>query len=79
VNREIFTSYGIRINAASGRGGSRREPGIERPRSPEVAPDLLGWRKERMPALPSGPIPIVPDGVCEVPHPERGTRNNDQT
>lgn len=29
------------------------EPGIELPNAPEVAPDVAGWRRERMPALPS--------------------------
>jgi Uma2 family endonuclease len=34
----------------------------------EVAvPDLAGWRKERMPAIPDGHrFQIVPDWVCEI-------------
>jgi len=44
------------------------EPGIELPRAPEVAPDLGGWRRERMPAPPEEgkPITVSPDWVCEV-------------
>jgi len=40
-----------------------------------VAPDIAGWRRERMPAFPrTRPIDIVPDWVCEVispSHPQR--------
>jgi Uma2 family endonuclease len=42
------------------------EPGLELPGSPEVSPDLAGWRRERMPALPEGPLTVVPDWVCEI-------------
>jgi Uma2 family endonuclease len=44
------------------------EPGIELPNSPEVSPDLAGWRRERMPALPpeDEPFRLVPDWVCEI-------------
>jgi Uma2 family endonuclease len=42
------------------------EPGIELPNTPEIAPDVAGWRRERMPELPDGPLTIVPDWVCEV-------------
>ena len=43
------------------------EPGIELPGSPEVAPDVAGWRKERLPTLPEhDPIRVVPDWVCEI-------------
>jgi Uma2 family endonuclease len=52
------------------------EPGIQMPDSPEVAPDLAGWRKERMPRLPvRRSIDVVPDWVCEVLSP--GTRGYD--
>jgi Uma2 family endonuclease len=52
----------------SGPGGwwILQEPGIELPEAPEVAPDLAGWRRERMPKLPDGPIQVVPDWVCEI-------------
>jgi Uma2 family endonuclease len=43
------------------------EPGIQLPRAPEVAPDLAGWRRDRLPHLPrTGPIEVVPDWVCEI-------------
>ncbi|MRG97992.1 Uma2 family endonuclease [Polyangium spumosum] len=43
------------------------EPGIELPNSPEVAPDIAGWRRERLPEVPAeGPITVVPDWVCEI-------------
>jgi Uma2 family endonuclease len=43
------------------------EPGIELPGSPEVVPDVAGWRKERMPELPEDrAINVVPDWVCEI-------------
>ncbi|MDC3952384.1 Uma2 family endonuclease [Polyangium jinanense] len=53
------------------------EPGIELPDSPEVSPDLAGWRRERMPDPPGDdPIKIVPDWVCEIFSPS--TRDYDQ-
>jgi Uma2 family endonuclease len=43
------------------------EPGIQLPRTPEIAPDVAGWRRERLPRLPrTGPIDVVPDWICEV-------------
>ena len=43
------------------------EPGIELPSAPEVAPDVAGWRRERMPELaPDDPIRLAPDWACEV-------------
>jgi Uma2 family endonuclease len=52
------------------------EPGIELPGSPEVVPDVAGWRKERMPVLPADqPIDVVPDWVCEILSPN--TRAHD--
>jgi Uma2 family endonuclease len=55
-----------------GRGGPGgwwilSEPGIELPGAPEISPDVAGWRRERLPALPpDAPIRVVPDWVCEV-------------
>ena len=50
------------------------EPGIELPRSPEIAPDLAGWRRERLrPPPPREPIRVVPDWVCEVLSPSNRT------
>ncbi len=32
-----------------------------------VSPDLAGWRRSRLPAVPTvTPIPLAPDWVCEV-------------
>jgi Uma2 family endonuclease len=43
------------------------EPGIELPDAPEISPDVAGWRRERMPALPTTePTRVVPDWVCEI-------------
>ena len=43
------------------------EPGIELPGAPEIAPDIAGWRRERLPALPGdSSLNVVPDWVCEV-------------
>jgi Uma2 family endonuclease len=42
------------------------EPGVELPDAPEVSPDVAGWRRERLPRLPDGPITVVPDWVCEI-------------
>ena len=43
------------------------EPGIELPRSPEIAPDVAGWRSDRLAAPPKdATISLVPDWICEV-------------
>jgi len=43
------------------------EPGIELPGSPEFAPDLAGWRRNRLPTLPvDGSFALTPDWVCEI-------------
>jgi len=52
------------------------EPGIELPNTPEIAPDLAGWHRERVSALPEEePIRIVPHWVCEILSPS--TRRHD--
>ena len=43
--------------------------------SPEFSPDLAGWRRERLTALPEGRIAVVPDWVCEILSPT--TRSHD--
>jgi Uma2 family endonuclease len=64
-----------------GRGGPGgwwilTEPGIELPNTPEIAPDVAGWRRERMPTLPvNDSIRVVPDWVCEILSPT--TRRHD--
>ena len=53
------------------------EPGIELPNTPEISPDVAGWRRERMPELPvDEPIRVVPDWVCEIL--SKTTRRHDQ-
>jgi Uma2 family endonuclease len=52
------------------------EPGIELPNTPEIAPDVAGWKRERMPVVPAdSPITIAPDWVCEILSPS--TRRHD--
>jgi Uma2 family endonuclease len=52
------------------------EPGIELPDTPEISPDLAGWKRERLPHLPAdAPIVVVPDWVCEILSPT--TRRHD--
>jgi Uma2 family endonuclease len=52
------------------------EPGIELPNTPEIAPDLAGWRRERLPQLPEdAPITVVPDWVCEILSPTTRRHN----
>jgi len=52
------------------------EPGIELPDTPEISPDLAGWKRERLPELPKDePIRVVPDWVCEILSPS--TRRHD--
>jgi Uma2 family endonuclease len=52
------------------------EPGIELPDTPEISPDLAGWRRERLPALPEdAPITVVPDWTCEVLSPTTRRHN----
>jgi Uma2 family endonuclease len=53
------------------------EPGIELPSTPEISPDVAGWRRERMPEMPGDePIRLVPDWVCEIL--SKHTRRHDQ-
>ena len=69
---ERIIGGGIGAPFGDGRGGPGGwwilvEPGIELPDAPEVSPDLAGWRRERLPALPKdAPIRVVPDWVCEI-------------
>jgi Uma2 family endonuclease len=52
------------------------EPGIELPNTPEISPDLAGWKREHLPALPEdAAITVVPDWVCEILSPT--TRRHD--
>lgn len=55
------------------------EPEIHFVRDSEVAvPDLSGWRRERMPRIPSGHrFEVVPDWVCEVLSPATESKDRD--
>ena len=39
---------------------------MELPDASEFAPDVAGWRRERLAALPEGPLDLAPDWLCEV-------------
>ena len=64
----------VRIGGAFGFGGGPGgwwiipEPEVHFIRDAEVAvPDLAGWRRERMPAVPDDHrFEVVPDWVCEI-------------
>jgi Uma2 family endonuclease len=52
------------------------EPGIELPNTPEISPDVAGWRRERLPELPKDTaITTVPDWVCEILSPTTRRHN----
>lgn len=43
------------------------EPGIGLPGSPEIVPDLAGWRRSTLPELDlDAPLTLRPDWACEV-------------
>src|ERR1019366_5222523 len=42
------------------------EPGIAMPGSREFSPDVAGWRRERLPALPDTKLTLAPDWLCEI-------------
>ena len=43
-----------------------------------VVPDLVGWRKERMPQIPQGHrIEVVPDWVCEILSPATASKDRE--
>lgn len=71
VESAVFAD--VHVPFQRGRGGPGGwwiivEPGIELPRAPEFSPDVAGWRRARMPALPGAgePFRAVPDWICEV-------------
>lgn len=41
-----------------------------------LVPDLAGWRRERLPLIPDGPIEVASDWVCEILSP--GTARKDR-
>lgn len=82
-NAGTETSASLRAPFQHGRGGPGgwwilNEPGIQLAELDveEIAPDVAGWRKERLPTLPDGPITVAPDWACEILSPS--TRAHDQ-
>ena len=77
IGADLRSPFGL------GRGGPGGwciipEPGIELPNTPEISPDVAGWRRERMPEMPGDePIRLVPDWVGEILSPT--TRRHDQS
>lgn len=60
--------------AGGGLGGwwFASEVDIAFPMSQVLRPDLSGWRRDRVPARPSGfPVSVMPDWVCEIVSPKR--------
>jgi Uma2 family endonuclease len=82
-HQRVAYEIGMRIHepfdaARGGPGGwwILIEPGIELPNTPEIAPGLAGWRRERLPELPEdSSLVVVPDWVCEILSPS--TRRHD--
>ena len=75
IGRELSGPFDL---GRSGPGGwwIIGEPGIELPNTPEISPDVAGWRRDRMLTLPvDEPIRVVPDWVCEILSPT--TRRHD--
>lgn len=75
---DIGSSYG------RGRGGPGGwwilvEPEIHFVVDQEVAvPDLAGWRRERMPAIPQGHrFTVVPDWICEILSPATASKDRE--
>ncbi len=79
-NTTLAIGADLRGPFGRGRSGSGwwilPEPGIELPNTPEISPDLAGWRRERLPEIPEdSAITVVPDWVCEILSPT--TRRHD--
>lgn len=55
------------------------EPEVHFVRDTEVAvPDIAGWRRERLPALPAGHrFEVVPDWVCEILSPSTASKDRE--
>ena len=75
ISAELYNPF---FRGRGGPGGTRilTEPGIELPNTPEISPDVAGWRKERLPELPrEASITLVPDWVCEILSPSTRRHN----
>ncbi len=38
-------------------------------------PDLAGWKRDRLPDIPDGPVNVVPDWVCEILSPSTARKD----
>jgi Uma2 family endonuclease len=83
-NAETGLGTALRPPFHQGKGGPGGwwiivEPEVHFKRDAEVAvPDLAGWRRERMPAIPQDHrYEVVPDWVCEILSP--GTAKRDRS
>jgi Uma2 family endonuclease len=78
---EAAVSGDLQIPFQRGRGGPGGwwilvEPGVAVADSPEFSPDVAGWKRDHLPALPAkGRITVAPDWVCEILSP--ATRSYD--
>lgn len=71
-------SYQRRAGGGGGPGGwwIVTEVEVQLPSDEVVRPDVVGWRRDRVPARPTGsPVPHLPDWICEVVSPTNA--NND--
>lgn len=73
--------YGPFHRGRGGPGGWRIfiEPEVHFVRDVEVVvPDLAGWRRERLPAIPEGHrFEVVPDWVCEILSPSTASKDRE--
>lgn len=66
IGRAVGNVFG-RTRSSPGGWWILPEPGIELANTPEIAPDLGGWRRERLATLSDlEPIRELPDWVCEI-------------
>lgn len=65
----VRPAYQRRTGGSGGPGGwwIVTEVEVLLPSGEVVRPDVVGWRRDRVPARPTGtPVPQLPDWVCEV-------------
>jgi Uma2 family endonuclease len=78
---QLMAELGSRLRGGgSGKGGWRilPEPELHLGRQ-VVVPDLAGWRRERLPRLPSTPyFDLAPDWLCEVLSPSTQQLDRDK-